>query len=111
MEKKVETVKKRYNFDNSNNKETRFSKDNQPPPEKKSAGWKKWREERHLTRGIIKELQDEKNFLEYIKSMIKLAKQGNPKAIDVVTKCIEEVEPIKLDIQSTKIFNIDPLDQ
>lgn len=47
--------------------------------------------------------------LDYIRAMVKLAKQGNPKAIDVITKCLEEAEPLKIDIQNIKVLNVDPL--
>ena len=66
-----------------------FDKDYQPSPEAKKLGWQKWREERHLTQGIIKELQGEKMGV-YIKKLIDLAKDGNAKAIDAINKCLED---------------------
>lgn len=106
---KSQTTRKQHRFKEGNSFGNRFAKDNQPSGEIKAAGWKKWREERHLTRGIIKELQEKKKMLDYIRAMVKLAKQGNPKAIDVITKCLEEAEPLKIDIQNIKILNVDPL--
>jgi hypothetical protein len=71
-----------------------FSKDNQPASELKVKGWEQWRKERNLTQAIIKNLIGEdgsaKNFDDYIESLVKNAKAGNPKAIDAVNKCLED---------------------
>lgn len=76
-----------------------FSKDNQPDPALKKAGWEQWRKERNLTQAVIKELLGEDGaglkFNEYVKALIKNAKAGNPKAIDAVNKCLED-EVIKV---------------
>ena len=72
-----------------------FSKDNQPTPEQKSKGWEQWRKERHLTQSIIKAMIGDdgaptQTFNDYIESLVKNAKAGNPKAIDAVNKCLED---------------------
>ena len=72
-----------------------FTTDNQPSPEAKKAGWEQWRKERHLTQSIIKEMlgtdgKPTDTFKDFIAALVGNAKAGNPKAIDVVTRCIED---------------------
>lgn len=72
-----------------------FATDNQPLPELKKAGWAKWREERHLTQSIIKEMigdngKPKKNLKEYVQSLIENAKLGNSKAIETINRGIED---------------------
>lgn len=72
-----------------------FSKDNQPDPALKKAGWEEWRKQRNLTKSVIeamvgKDGRPKKAFKEYITSLIDNAKGGNPKAIDAVNKCLED---------------------
>jgi hypothetical protein len=96
-----------------------FTAANQPTPEQKKAGWEQWRKERNLTQAVIKELIGEDgnsdNFKEYIQSLIKNAKIGNPKAIDAVNKCLED-EIIKVAATNAagedvnfKLLTLDPL--
>lgn len=73
----------------------RFSKDNQPPPEAKSKGWRELRAERHLSQAIIKEMLGDngtptQSFKEYLQSLVMNAKMGNAKAIEAVNKYIED---------------------
>lgn len=72
-----------------------FTKYNQPTPEQKKAGWEQWRKERHLTQTILKELLGEDGkptmkLSEYVQSLFNNAKEGNPKAIDTINKCLED---------------------
>lgn len=80
-----------------NGKETgiAFTKDNQPSPEAKRAGWQKVRAERHLTQGIIKLLVGEDGkpttlFKDYLRSLVSNAQLGNAKAIEAVNKIMED---------------------
>ena len=84
-----------------------FTKDNQPTPEAKKKGWEEWRKERHLTQAIIAHLGKGNNFNDYIKSVVDNAKIGNSKALDIVSKCIEE-DIIKVDHTVTALHSIDP---
>lgn len=68
----------------------KFTVTNQPPPENKKAGWEQWRKERHLTQAIIKLLGQGNNLTNYVKSIHTLAQKGNPKAIEVINKCLED---------------------
>ena len=92
-----------------------FSKDYQPTPEAKKKGWQELRQERHLTKSIIAMLIGEDGepndtFKGYLLKLLENAKKGNPKAIDVISKCLEE-EVIKVDynVKSSPILNIDPI--
>lgn len=93
----------------------RFSKTNQPTPENKSIGWQERRKERLLTQEVLKQLVGDdgtgnNNLTSYINELIKLAKKGNPKAIETINKCIEDdVQKIEHTIKSNPLFNIDPL--
>lgn len=80
----------------------KFTKDNQPSPKAKSEGWKKLRSEKLLAREILKIMFDVKGnpkapFHDFLKSIIDHAQKGNPKAIDIVWKSIEDTS-IKADI-------------
>jgi len=87
-----------------------FSATNQPDPSLKSLGWQEWRKERHLTQSIIKALTGENKakFDEYIESLLKNAKAGNPKAIDAVNKCLED-EIIKVAQTNTAGEDVQPI--
>lgn len=67
-----------------------FTKENQPTPEEKSKGWQEKRAQKLLTQKILEKLTDGNNLEEYVDSLIKNAKLGNPKAIEVVNNGIEE---------------------
>ena len=72
-----------------------FSATNQPSPEAKKEGWEKVRQRRLLTQKMLKhllgdDLNDEKNLDKYIKAIVKLAENGNPKAIETVNQCLED---------------------
>lgn len=86
----------------------KFSSENQPSPEAKKAGWEQWRKERHLTQTVIKQLNKGNSLTEYVKSMVTLAKRGNPKAIDVITKCLED-DIIKIASTNSDGEDIPPL--
>ena len=83
-----------------------FTTNNQPTPEQKAKGWQDKRAERLLTQEILKYIlgkdnqTGEDNLTGYVKDLIKLAKAGNPKAIETVNKCIED------DIQ--KVAQVNP---
>ncbi len=68
----------------------KFTSDNQPTPEQKSKGWQERRAEKLLTQKIIEKLTEGTNLEEYIDSLIKNAKAGNPKAIDTINNGLEE---------------------
>jgi len=78
-----------------------FSKNNQPPPEAKKAGWEQWRKERHLTQAIVKKMlgidgKPTKTMNTFINKLIINANKGNPKAIEVLSKTMEDQEAIKI---------------
>lgn len=82
-----------------------FSKENQPDPILKKIGWQKLREQRHLTQAILKEMLGEDgshtdSFKGLISSLVVNAKHGNPKAIDIISKCLED------DIQKIEQTNL-----
>lgn len=117
MAKAVKTIKKRQLPINAAKNAVKFSSEYQPTPSAKSQGWQEWRKERHLTQSIIKALtgEDGKDFKDYINSLIKNAKAGNPKAIDAINKCLED-EIIKVAQTNTagedvnfRILALDPL--
>lgn len=90
-----------------------FTADNQPAPELKSKGWEQWRKERHLTQSIIKMMlgedgQPNDTFNGYLKSLVKNAQAGNPKAIDAVNKCLED-EIIKVAQTNTAGEDVKPI--
>lgn len=73
----------------------KFSKDNQPAPEAKKMGWQKLREQRLLTQNILKAIFKNDGQLtvdgkDLFKSLIVNAKKGNPKALDLISKAIED---------------------
>jgi hypothetical protein len=88
-----------------------FGKQPQPSSAAKKKGWEEFRKQRHLTQSIIKELIGEDGkpsaaFKSYIKSLITNAKNGNPKAIDTVNRCIED-DIIKVTGENTgESFNL-----
>jgi len=99
MAKAVKTTQKRQPPVNG----VKFSKDRQPPPENKSKGWEQWRKERHLTQSIIAHMvgidgKPKKAFREYIESLVKNAKAGNPKAIETINKGLEDIEVSKSEL-------------
>jgi len=72
-----------------------FSKDNQPTPEQKKAGWEQWRKERHLTQAIVKKMlgvngKPTRTMTDFINKLVQNANRGNPKAIETIYKCIED---------------------
>lgn len=72
-----------------------FTKDNQPSPELKKAGWQELRKRRLLTQELIKMMLNEDGtpkhtFTDYMNSLVLNAKNGNPKAIDTINKAIED---------------------
>lgn len=77
------------------NEGVRFSKENQPSPAAKRAGWQEIRAQRHLTQGIIRMMigdngQPTDTFKDYLKSLLLNAKMGNAKAIEAVNKIMED---------------------
>lgn len=73
----------------------KFSKEYQPTPEAKRAGWQEIRAQRHLTQGIIKLMigdngQPTETFKDYLKALLTNAKLGNAKAIEAVNKILED---------------------
>ena len=90
-----------------------FTKDNQPTPEAKKAGWEQWRKERHLTQAIVKKMlgvdgKPTKTMAQFITKLVSNANKGNPKAIDVLTKSLEDQEAIKIAL-NIPLLSIDPL--
>lgn len=67
-----------------------FAADNQPSSQAKSEGWKKLRAQRLLTQAILNHMTAGQNLQEYIESLYKNAKKGNPKAIETINKGIED---------------------
>lgn len=84
------TTKKRPKKPFVGNEGVTFSKENQPSPEAKKAGWKEWREKRMLTQMIANKMAEGTTLEEYYESLLKNAKLGNPKAIETINKGIEE---------------------
>ena len=99
-----ETVKNGNGFPND---ATKFSSDNKPSPEAKKLGWQELRKQRHLTQSIIahmigKDGKPKKAFKDYLDSLVKNARMGNPKAIETINKGLEDIEVVK----SETIFKI-----
>lgn len=67
-----------------------FTSEVQPSPEAKSEGWKKLRAQRLLTQAILKHMTSGSNLEDYIESLYKNAKKGNPKAIETINKGVED---------------------
>src|SRR6478609_788136 len=67
-----------------------FDANYQPSPQAKSEGWKKLRAQRLLTQEILKDILEGQNLLDYAKTMRKLAKEGNAKAIETINRAIED---------------------
>ena len=96
MEKKVDTPKKRpaKPFRGAVDGKP-FTKENQPDPQLKKAGWEKWRKERMLTQAIIKKMlgvkgEPTKTMQDFVTKLIQNANRGNPKAIDVLCRSLED---------------------
>lgn len=90
-----------------------FTSTNQPPPEAKKAGWEQWRKERHLTQAIVKKMlgidgKPTKTMNTFINKLIVNANKGNPKAIEVLSKTIEDQEAIKIAL-NIPLLSFDPL--
>lgn len=72
-----------------------FSKNYQPTPEAKRAGWQEVRKQRLLTQGIIalmvgKDGKPTDTFKGYLRSLVDNAKMGNAKAIEALNKIMED---------------------
>ena len=72
-----------------------FSATNQPSSEAKKQGWEERRKQRLLTQSILESITGEQSdgtdrLKDYTDSLIKLAKEGNAKAIDTINKAIED---------------------
>lgn len=111
MAKSVKTTKKRQPPANG----VKFSKDRQPPPENKSKGWEHWRKERLLSQAIVKKMfgangKPTKTMSEFVTKLVKNANDGNPKAIDVLVKSMEDQEAIKVAL-NIPLLSFDPLSQ
>ena len=78
-----------------------FSKENQPPPEAKSKGWKERRSEMLLSKAIAEALgvtaDDQTPLKGYAAKLILLAENGNAEALKQVRQAIED-EVTKIDI-------------
>lgn len=90
-----------------------FTKDNQPTPEAKKAGWDQWRKDRLLTQAIVKKMlgvdgKPTKTMAQFINKLVSNANKGNPKAIDVLIKSIEDQEAIKIAL-NIPLLSFDPL--
>lgn len=90
-----------------------FTKENQPTPEQKKAGWEQWRRDRHLTQAVIKAMLGNDGvpttgFNGYITALIKNAKKGNPKAIDTINKCLEDdiIKVAQTDTEGNDVVSI-----
>lgn len=73
----------------------KFSKEYQPSPKAKSEGWDKLRAKKLLSKEILKYLFDSKgnpkpSFVEFVRCMVENAQNGNPKAMDIICKAIED---------------------
>ena len=83
----------------------KFTKEYQPKPERKSMGWKKLRAQRLLTQSIFSEFfkddgGEKPSFKDFKRKLIANANKGNPKALEIIHKCIEE------DIQKMQVTGI-----
>lgn len=72
-----------------------FNSEYQPTSEAKKRGWQERRKQRLLTQSIIEEMTGEnsegkENLKEYVKALIRLAMDGNSKAIETVNRAIED---------------------
>ena len=112
MAKAIETTGKPRGKVLSGKDGVAFSKEYQPTPEAKKKGWEEWRRERILTQSIIKKMIGDDGLFtdkhtKFIDSLLRLANEGNAKAIDVVCKCLEE-EVMKVSHSGTINSNIIP---
>lgn len=91
-----------------------FTSENQPTPEQKKKGWEEVRKQRLLTQSLLKalfgkDLDNTEAADDYALSLIRLAKDGNPKAIDTINKAIEDdIQKIHLsgEVKHTQITYI-----
>ena len=72
-----------------------FTSENQPTPEQKKKGWDEVRKQRLLTQSVLRHLlgsnlEDGAKLDDYAAALIKLAKDGNAKAIESVNKVLED---------------------
>ena len=72
-----------------------FTTENQPTPEQKKKGWEERRKERLLTQSILSHLlgsnlDDNAKLEDYTAALLKLAKEGNTKAIETINKALED---------------------
>ena len=72
-----------------------FTSEYQPSPEAKKMGWQRLREQRLLTQNILKMYMDDnglptKEGKDLFKSLHENAKNGNAKALDIISKAIED---------------------
>lgn len=115
MAKAVKTINKRQKRGNPDLKGVKFTSTNQPPPEAKKAGWEQWRKERHLTQAIVKKMlgvdgKPTKTMNNFINKLILNANKGNPKAIEVLSKTMEDQEAIKIAL-NIPLLSFDPLSE
>ena len=79
-----------------------FTSENQPTPEQKKKGWEELRKARLLTQTILSHflgsnLDDNQKLEDYVVSLVKLAKEGNAKAIEAINKALEDdIQKIEL---------------
>ena len=79
-----------------------FTSENQPTPEQKKKGWEELRKARILTQTILSHflgsnLDDNQKLEDYVDSLVKLAKEGNAKAIEAINKALEDdIQKIEL---------------
>lgn len=81
-----------------------FTSENQPTPEQKSNGWKEKRALRLLTQEILGFMTADENMKDYVISLYKNAKKGNPKAIETINKGIED-DIVKVDVTGNMAIN------
>lgn len=62
----------------------------QPTPQQKRDGWQKMRAQKLLTQQIIASITKGNGLENYVASLIRNAKMGNPKAIDTINKGMED---------------------
>jgi hypothetical protein len=94
-EQKTTKETKRNKIENTKGKGVKFDSKNQPQPEAKKMGWQRLREQRLLTQNILKMYMDDnglptKEGKDLFKSLHENAKNGNAKALDIISKAIED---------------------
>jgi hypothetical protein len=90
----IKTIKKRGN-PKLKDSAVKFTAETQPSPEAKKMGWQRLREQRLLTQNILKMYMDDnglptKEGKDLFKSLHENAKNGNAKALDIISKAIED---------------------